>query len=250
MNYDALNIGDGELSLGQEFFTNLSARSKVPMLSANITGLPGVVPYLIKNIGGINVAITGVTAGMLLSPEADKTWGKGVVSPNAALQELIPKLRQQADVVILLSHLSYEGTVNLLQFNDLQGVDVAVAAHGRNLLDIHPERVGSTVIVQNSMGGEYLGFLKLRLSDAKEVEGLSSEVIALDETMPEDNKALEMMAAFHAEEKHPGTHQDKEQFNALKTKYLSMSPQQFVDELKKKRVVGSMNIPETPVPVQ
>jgi 2',3'-cyclic-nucleotide 2'-phosphodiesterase (5'-nucleotidase family) len=253
MGYDAMNIADGELSLGADVFTKLSSAAKVPMLSANLTGLPGVVPALIKQVGGLTVAITGVTAGSLLSPDADKAWGKGAGSPVEALKELLPKLRKQADVVILLSHLGYEGTVNLLQFNDIKGVDVAVAAHGRKLITDH-ETVGGTVIVQDSMGGEYLGLLRLQRSDDGLIKVMHSEVIGLGDTIPEDAKTLEMMAAFHTEENNIENalrnKREKEQLNGLDTKYLKMSPQQFIEELNKKKSSTGSGAPGAPVPVQ
>lgn len=245
MGYDALNIADGELSLGKDFFAKLSSTAKVPMLSANLTGLPGVVPFVVKEVGGVTVAITGVTAGAFFPADAKKT-GDVAGSPVSALKELLPKLRQQADVVILLSHLGYDGTVNLLQYNDIKGVDVVLAAHDRKFLN-SPETVGGALLIQNSMGGEYLGLLRLRISEAGLLEVVNNEIIALGDSTPEDGKALEMMATFHEEEVKEMARRDRienEQINAVKNKYLSMSPQQFVEELNKKK--ASIGAPEAP----
>jgi 2',3'-cyclic-nucleotide 2'-phosphodiesterase (5'-nucleotidase family) len=36
MNYDGVNIADGELSLGLKFFENLQKKCTIPLLSANL----------------------------------------------------------------------------------------------------------------------------------------------------------------------------------------------------------------------
>lgn len=245
MNYDALNIADGELSLGDEFFAKVSSEAKVPLVSANLSGRPGVIPYLLRKVGGLTVAITGVTAGNLLPASQNKLAGVANSSPADVLKKLIPTLRKQADIVILLSHLGYEGTISLLKLNEIEGVDVAVAAHGRNMLT-SSEKVGRTLVIQNSMGGEYLGNLKLQISDAGLIEVLGNELIALKSSVPEDPQALEMMTSFHKEENNVLAQEDRlkimsqienaksEEIKNLQSKYLSMSPEQFMEELKKK----------------
>ncbi|MBU0673207.1 MAG: hypothetical protein KJ950_01030 [Proteobacteria bacterium] len=249
MGYDAMNIADGELSLGRNFFAKLSAKAEVPMISANLIGPPGVVPYLIKQVGGLTVAITGITAGTFLPAEDTLKEGDTAGNPVDDLQKILPQLRKQADIVILLSHLGYQGTVNLLQFNDVEGVDVAVAAHGRKLIQ-SPETINGTTVVQNSLGGEFLGLLRVQISDDHRITEINGEVIALGDTTPEDSRALQMMADFHDQEKDiekaKRRQLEKDQLNGLDTKYLSMTPQQFVDEVKRKKLEAGTSDPEAP----
>src|SRR5437588_4555833 len=75
LKYDAWIVGNHEFDWGVETFANAVARSNMPVLAANMSiedktvgdlrdannPFTKIRPYLIKELGGIKVAIVGVT---------------------------------------------------------------------------------------------------------------------------------------------------------------------------------------------
>ena len=76
MGYDAINVADGELSFGQEFFLSQAKVTGLPFLSANLRlekDDAGVIkPYLLRKISGRTIAVTGLIAPTLLPKDAEK----------------------------------------------------------------------------------------------------------------------------------------------------------------------------------
>ena len=80
LHYDAMSVGNHEFNYGR---TNLEAARKskhFPWLAANIQGDPGFVPFIVKTVAGVRVAIIGVTTPAIPSWEkAENT--KASLSP-------------------------------------------------------------------------------------------------------------------------------------------------------------------------
>jgi 2',3'-cyclic-nucleotide 2'-phosphodiesterase (5'-nucleotidase family) len=77
------------------------AEAKFPMLSANavVTGTEELVaqPYTVRELAGHRIALVGLSGG-------NGTAEIGVRDPLAAAQKIVPEVRKEADIVILLSH--------------------------------------------------------------------------------------------------------------------------------------------------
>ena len=250
MQYDAVNVGEGEFSLGKEFFDTVSKQGHFPFVSVNIAGFSAVKPYVIKEVGNTKVAITGITAAVYFPDDKkSKAFIPDIKAHVDALKDILPQLRQEADIVILLSHLGYQGTINLLKYNKINGVDVAIAGHGRKILR-EPLIVNDTIIVQNSMGGEYLGILKLEVGEDGLLLDYSGELIALTDDMPEESVCLQIMEDFSKttyalekaqkkERKQKELEERERKKNEVKAEILKMSPQDFVEMMEKENA-GSL----------
>ena len=64
MGYDALNLAGPELSLGKEFLERSRSLVSFPYIASNLLyeggRLPWIREYVIKEVGGIKVAILGI----------------------------------------------------------------------------------------------------------------------------------------------------------------------------------------------
>ena len=257
MEYHAVNVADGELSLGRGFFQETSKKLDIPFISANISNVrgdhPEIKPYLVKNFGKLRVAITGITPSVFFDMDGLKKQGLMVKNPVMALKEIIPELRKKADIIILLSHMGYKGTLDLFRFNQISGIDVAIAGHGRALLD-NPKKVNSTLIVQSSMGGEYLGKLSLNLGPDRTIQQYEGEVLALTEDIPVDEKAGEIMEEFKKKkreaEKTARRERERKKLLEAQTKYLKMTPQEFLEMMKKENEARGLTGKPAPVPMK
>jgi 2',3'-cyclic-nucleotide 2'-phosphodiesterase (5'-nucleotidase family) len=169
MGYDAMGVGDDDLSLGKEFLLEVSKRAKFPILSSNIfdeaSMSPLFQPYVIKDINGLKIGIFS-----LLSPEtllgSSNPRRKGIVimSPAETAQNVIKELKSKVDWIILLSHLGYPKDVDIAQ--SIPGIHVIVGGHtGVNLTN--PPTFGNTLIVQTASKGMYGARVDLNLSDNK-----------------------------------------------------------------------------------
>lgn len=151
--------------LGKDFLLEQRKSSQIPFLSANIVdkekGKPVFTPYLVKDIAGLKVGIFG-----LFSDEIALKAG-GQVIPDLLVKnhtetarEVVGKLRKKCDLLICLSQLGMTNDQKLAQ--EVKGIDIIVSGHGRSLLK-QPNKVNSTLILQASQMGKYVGKLDLRL---------------------------------------------------------------------------------------
>ncbi len=166
LGYDALGIGDDDLSLGKEFLMGIAKKAKFPFLSSNImdeeSGKLLFPPYLLKRINGLRVGIFS-----LLSPDSFLGQGdqrrKGLIfrSPAETAQSLVKELQPKTDLIILLSHLSYAKDVELAQA--VSGIHFIMGSHTGINLPYPPIANNKTIILQTVPKGMYAGRLDLTL---------------------------------------------------------------------------------------
>lgn len=252
MHYDVLNVADGELAEGREFFRAALAGGGIPLVSANLSGLAGVEPYIVKDMAGVRVGITGISAKVFFKEERLAEEGLQVKSYVTALKEVLPELREKADIVVLLSHLGYEGTVNMLRFNGIDGIDVAIAGHGRKMLK-NPQPVNGTIVIQNSMDGEFLGALRLEV-EAGLIMDYTNEFIALTDEVEENEKALAIMQTFKEADielrKALKEEKKKREMEEAQSEILKMSPQEFLEMMKKENAKSMNSLEPAVVPME
>ena len=196
MKYDGLNIADGELSLGLEFFRKLQEKATFPLLSANLykNEKPLGQTYIVKKFAGFNVGIIGLVSPSYFYPELLNKEGFEVKNPEAILKEILPRVKGQADIIILLSHLGKNETTLLLQ--KVPGVDVAIIGHDTGILN-QPEMLTKTILVQNSMQGKFLGILDLTIGKRGNIENYTGSMVGINEgTTPSDTEVLTLIREF------------------------------------------------------
>jgi cytochrome c biogenesis protein CcdA/glutaredoxin len=118
MKYDALAPGDQEFCRGINNFLLLQERYKLPFISANLyhLGKPLTAAYKIVELKSLKLkaALIG-----LIAPDAfryyaqDSLQGLEIKDPEPVLRALLDSLKNKADVFILVSHLGYDGEMEL-----------------------------------------------------------------------------------------------------------------------------------------
>lgn len=173
VGFDAVTLGNHEFDKSREVLMAQLGLLEFPMVNANVCkdGNPLVTPYIIKDFGDLKVAIFG-----LLTEETqilEPIFLQDLQFKNAEItaQELVPELREQADVVVALTHLGYytydpgEGitTSNKLAEN-VEGIDVIVDGHTHTLFETAPV-INNTIIVQAGEWLKYVGRLDMVFED-------------------------------------------------------------------------------------
>jgi 5'-nucleotidase/UDP-sugar diphosphatase len=158
--------------------------ARFPMLSANIyrQGQRMFDPYKIFHVGGVRVAVMGLTTEdtqKMVHP--DNIRGVEFRNPIREAAQLVPQLRDQADIVIAATHMGhYEdghhgtqapGDVEMARA--VKGIDLIVGGHSQNPVcmaaentrnhayvpggDCKPDQQNGTWIVQAHEWGKYVG---------------------------------------------------------------------------------------------
>jgi len=228
MGYDAMNLGVPELLLADMLSRKESpggARSNesFPYIASNLLfgccKPAGVREYIIKEVGGIKVAILGIIDPDKLKDRDDLKEFK-VIEPKAALSKLIPEIRAKADVVILMAQMAEIETLAL--FEAVPGIDVAVFAE-KNYFMEQPKK--HAMLLQPADKGMELGLLTLTLDDKRRLKVSERRDIPLDDTVP-DNKAMRGLVEAHKREQ--WLKENKE-----KIEVLQQTPQEFMKSLPK-----------------
>ena len=174
MGYDAWVPGNndfrvppegGDTEAGNEQIQNLIELANCPTLCANVTMkdtgelIDGVEPYIIKEVGGLDIGIIGVTS---LKPQdrgweevSDKVFESGDITVTNLMEEVAP----QTDINIVLSHTGLAVDTKTCW---VEGVSAVVGADDHFVISEPLYTPGendskTTPIVQ--AGGEYDQFL-------------------------------------------------------------------------------------------
>ena len=163
MGYDAMAIGDDDLSLGKEFLLEMSRKVNFQFLSSNVidetTGKPLFQTSLIKKSNGLRIGIFSLLAPDIFpNPYDPRKKGLSLRSPTETAQAMVKELQPKTDLIILLSHLGYPKDVEMAQ--TVPGIHLIVGGHtGVNLP--YPPVINKSLILQMAPKGLYGGRLDL-----------------------------------------------------------------------------------------
>lgn len=159
IHYDAVTIGNNEgLSLPHEKLDHLYDYANFPVTVANFHDLKtNKRPKWCHNViykampDGTNVAMIGLTAPFVDAYPL-REWS--VFNVEAVLDNLLPKVKEQADIIVLLSHLGLPIDRKLAKkFADL---DVIIGAHTHHLLP-KGEIIAGTLVAAAGKWGRNIG---------------------------------------------------------------------------------------------
>ena len=197
VGFQASTLGNHEFDSGQEGLAKLINMSNFPYLCANIrpaakTGIH-VRPWQMFDVGGVRLAIIGVTAlGPMGKPEShpDNMTDLEFSDPLQSVQQY-KNLRQQSDVVLLLSHMGYEDDVKLSA--ELPWVDLIVGGHSHTQLK-GGEMHNGILITQNVNRLARVTHITLTLENGK-VTGKTAENIAI-KGVKRENKVVAKLTDY------------------------------------------------------
>ena len=165
MKFDAMVVGNHEFNFGQEVLKKRIAEAEFPVLAANVEGMEGLKPYMLKEVNGIKIAVIGVvTEETPLTTHPRNVTGLKFIAPEEALNKYVRELRPKVDIIIVLSHLGHN--LDRAFAEKVSGIDVIVGGHSHTKV-LLPVVIGNTVVLQAWEHGKALGVLDLILDDGK-----------------------------------------------------------------------------------
>ncbi|MHB9036868.1 MAG: bifunctional metallophosphatase/5'-nucleotidase [Armatimonadota bacterium] len=177
--YDALCMGNREFHFMGIGVDSKTSRADFPVLSANLRAsrknrrVP-IPPYVIFERSGVRVAVFGLTVPCITERMlAKKVSDYYFEPPIAAAAEIVPKLREEADMVIALTHIGIKSDRELAE--SVPGIDLILGGHTHVLAE---EQVGKTWIVHHGFYAHFVGKVDVEF-DSGRVTGITNELIPL-----------------------------------------------------------------------
>lgn len=196
MGYDAVAVGQLDLSRGIEVLLQRASEAQFPLLSCNIVwsqdGDPVFAPYAVVERDGTRFGILGVSELEVMSM-LEVGGAVEVIEPVVGVRKYLPEVRARSDVVILLSRLGLEADQELARTVD--GIDVIVGGRSRILLTA-PVLIDATVIVQAGYDGEWLGRLDVSFSAQEQAIDPQVTITTLGPEVPDEPVLAALMASY------------------------------------------------------
>ena len=215
IGYDALAIGNNEYKgdeglAGQKIMFERIKQVQFPVLCGNCTykdtGKPIVPPFTIIQQNGLKVGIFSVTAPRAATyPQAE---GLSIEDPIQAAERIVPTLKNEADVIVALTHIGYDLDKQLAA--QVPDIDIIVGGDSHTWL-YHPELirassnqdafwVGGPIIVQDGEWGKCLGELTavLRLQGEHDYQVMSytGELVPVTSTTQPSKKIESLLTKY------------------------------------------------------
>jgi len=205
--YDAMGLGNHEFDLGIEgLLGSLNGKTSggqpimLPIICANLNldSAPAlrnfVKPFIIKQVGGLRVGLTGIVETRHLDFSAEVI--PLLSDPLKAAGEAVAILRniEHADIVICLSHLGKRDDVGRL--SQVPGIDIIIGGHSHDAL-FQPVVANGKIIVQAGEFGRYLGELTVEY-DGKQVKLTRHRLYSIDRKVGNDPALTPVLDSLRA----------------------------------------------------
>jgi len=194
MKFDAMAVGNHEFDFGLEVLRRRLSQARFPVLAANVEGMPQLKPYVIKKVAGLRVAIIGlVTQDTPISTHPRNVTGLKFLEPEKTVEKYREKLRQKADLIIILAHLGHQRERLLAQ--RVKGIPVIVGGHSHTKV-LEPAVVNGVLVVQAWEHFKALGVLDLTVEHGKVVK-YQGRLLEIKPVPGRENpKAKKVVAAY------------------------------------------------------
>jgi 5'-nucleotidase len=178
--FNLCTVGNHEWDGDIVNFQNDIERAHFPFLCANVF-IPNTInldikPFVTLEHQGVKMAVVGmieIRHDGIPGSHPDKLKGLGFKRPDEVLPDY-KYLRNENDVVILLSHCGFEDDLELAQANPW--LDAIIGGHTHTLIE-HPSETNGVLITQSGSHLNYATLVKLRVKDHKVI---GKEAIVLD----------------------------------------------------------------------
>jgi len=213
MGYDAMAIGNHEFEYGHEIFAWQKNRAPFPVLGANFfykgTDHPYAQAHTVIERNGIRIGVIGIMGQDAVSAIIPSFIAPlDVTVPAEAVQRSVDELRDDVDLIVLLTHQGKTAPMQTDAESDprlqrdidadinlagaVTGVDVLFAGHadaGTPEPIVHP--VTGTIIMQTYGQATHLGYLQLTLDpETHAVKAHNGRLIPVDPARYEPDPAI------------------------------------------------------------
>lgn len=165
MKFDAMAMGNHEFDFGQDILKKRISEATFPVLGANVLGVEGIRPFVVKEISGVKVGILGIlTDETPVITHPSYVAGVTFIPAKEAVERYLVELKKVSNIIIVLSHMGLEADKKLAE--EVKGIDAVVGGHSHTKV-VDPPGIGGTIILQAWEHGKALGVLDIVYEDGR-----------------------------------------------------------------------------------
>ncbi|MCX5669490.1 MAG: hypothetical protein NTX89_05235 [Candidatus Omnitrophica bacterium] len=190
MRYDAVGISPDEFNFGRDFFLKNAKKANPAFLSVNLD-TDKVVPYIIKDCGGVKIAIIGLT-GLSANQKAE---GLKISAPSQ-INELVSRLKNTGVQVLIA--LSTQGeSEDLKLISKTKGIDI-IFVGDKPLKEEALTKIQTTFILRPVWQGRKLGKLTLKIQDGK-LSNCTVDELSLSDNLKDDSDIARILPRCYSD---------------------------------------------------
>lgn len=204
MGYDAGTIGNHEFDHGWAQIPKFRALAGFPLLNANAVDPEGAflgdAPFQVFAVGGVKIGVIGLLSEEMKTLTTTANWADcSVLSPVSVAKRLVPEVRKQCDVVVLLTHVGVETDAAIA--GAVPGIDLVVGGHSHTELK-EPVWVANgdrkVPVVQAYRYGERVGIVDFEWdAETRTARGFKGRLVKIDPaTMPNAGDVKEFVGQW------------------------------------------------------
>jgi 2',3'-cyclic-nucleotide 2'-phosphodiesterase/3'-nucleotidase len=181
LGYDAMTLGNHEFNAGLANLGRARQDARFPWISANTTVAPGgaeraFAGYIVKTVGGVKVAVIGITTPLIpMWERAENLGAYRFAPPIEAVRGAVARLRREErpDVIVVAAHsglgrnpqtgVPEEPAENVVYQLAEQVPDLDAIVFGHSHQQLEGRLVGNVLLVQPKNGGASLGRIDFTL---------------------------------------------------------------------------------------
>lgn len=165
MKFDAMVLGNHEFDFGGKVLEQRIREANFPVLAANVEGIAGVKPYVIRKTGGVRVGLLGIISEHTpVHTHPQNVAGVRFFPSDSTVRKYLPELRKKADIIILLTHIGYRE--DRLLSEKIKGVTAIIGGHSHTKVT-DPQVIDGTIILQAWEHGKSVGILDIEIDNGK-----------------------------------------------------------------------------------
>lgn len=199
MGFDLCAVGNHEWDANIDNLRNDIGRAKFPFICANVS-VPDAVnldikPFVTYECQGVKMVVVGmieVRHDGIPGAHPDKLKEVSFKRPELVLPDY-KYLRNENDVVILLSHCGLEDDMELAQANPW--LDAIIGGHTHTLIE-NPSETNGVLITQSGSHLKYATLVKLKVKDHK-VVGKDAIVLNVSKVKKEKFEIKQLVGKFN-----------------------------------------------------
>lgn len=161
--YDAIAVGNREFHYLRKIFKDRAKQVDIPFVSANLRDLDGedfIKPFIIKELEGLKIGITGITPIQYSKKSFLKKLSHfEFLDYKEALVDVFKKLEKTVDLIIVLSHLEFKKTEDLAR--QFEQVLVFLGGHDHRVL-FKPINVKNSYLFYSGCYGSHITKISLK----------------------------------------------------------------------------------------
>jgi 2',3'-cyclic-nucleotide 2'-phosphodiesterase/3'-nucleotidase len=218
LGYDAMTVGNHEYNFGLKNLNAAREAATFPWLSANTEVSPGAgekpfAPYIVKTIGGVKVAVIGVTTPAVPMWEKPENLGGYRFLPAVeAVRKTLADLRdrEHPDLVLLAAHSGLgrnlatnapEDPAENVVYDVAAGIpDLDAIVFGHSHRELPAQSIGNVLVIQPKNWGISLARLDFtfeRGGSAWRLTGKNGRLIPVEPSTPDAADILEIAKPYH-----------------------------------------------------